>query len=135
MQGDTAISNHENIIDSRDIIARIGYITAADCQDDEAADGCDMAGDCPRCYGEAAEELAVLTALADEGIAEWEDGATLIRDSYFTEYAEELAGDIGYIDREAGWPLNHIDWEAAADELKIDYMSVDFDGAEYWARA
>lgn len=60
---------------------------------------------------------------------------TLIRDSYFTTYAEELADDIGAIDRDARWPLNHIDWEAAASELQMDYTSVTLDGIDYWIRS
>lgn len=50
------------------------------------------------------------------------------------EYAETLAEDIGAIDRNAGWPLMHIDWEAAADALKMDYRQVDYDGVAYWMR-
>jgi hypothetical protein len=119
------VDNSESILDSRDIIAQIEYLSAVISDDASDADEVDI----------AEQELAVLRKLADEGISEWEDGATLIRDSYFTEYAEQLAGDIGAISADAGWPLSHIDWEAAADELKMDYMSVDFDGVEYWARA
>jgi hypothetical protein len=62
-------------------------------------------------------------------------GITMIRDSYFEDYARELAEDIGAIDRNATWPNNYIDWEAAADALKTDYSTVDFDGIEYWVRA
>lgn len=57
---------------------------------------------------------------------------TLISDTYFEQYAELLAEDIGAIDRNAKWPLNHIDWEAAANELKQDYTSVEFEGVEFW---
>lgn len=84
-----------------------------------------------------AQELKALQELCDdaEGYSDdWTHGATLIRDSYFKEYAEQLADDIGAIDRKAGWPLTHIDWEAAADELKQDSTSVEFDGVEYWVR-
>lgn len=83
------------------------------------------------------EELTNLKALADqgEGYGDWDHGETLIRDGYFAEYAEQLADDIGAVDRKANWPLNHIDWEAAADELKQDYMSVEFDGVTYWMRS
>jgi hypothetical protein len=37
------------------------------------------------------------------GREDWE--RALINDDYFQEYAEELAYDIGAIDRDAGWPL------------------------------
>lgn len=56
---------------------------------------------------------------------------TAILDSYFKTYAEELAYDIGAIDRHAKWPLNHIDWEAAADELRHDYSTAEWDGHTY----
>lgn len=83
-------------------------------------------------------ELKNLQSLADEaeGYApDWKHGEALIRDSYFETYAQELADDIGAIKADAGWPNNFIDWEAAADALKQDYTSVDFDGVEYWIRS
>lgn len=84
-----------------------------------------------------AEELIALRKLQDEaeGSADWQHGETLIRDSYFEQYAEELADDIGAINSKAGWPLTCIDWKEAADQLKQDYMSVDFDGVTYWIRS
>lgn len=69
-----------------------------------------------------------------EGYCDWQHGATLIRDDYLEEYAKELADDIGAIDTNAKWPLNHIDWEAAAEELKQDYTGGEFDGVTYWVR-
>jgi Antirestriction protein (ArdA) len=68
------------------------------------------------------------------GESSWEFGARFIRDSYFEEYAQELADDIGAINENAGWPNNYIDWEAAARELQYDYSEVDFDGIAYWTR-
>ena len=66
---------------------------------------------------------------------------TLIREDYFTEYAQELAEDIcpwpsGSSERDAlaWWPYRHIDWEAAADELKYDYTTVEYDGDTYYIR-
>ena len=46
------------------------------------------------------------------------DGFTLIRDTYFEDYAEELADDLGLINRDASWPNSCIDWERAARELR-----------------
>jgi len=126
----TEIDNSWDIIDSREIIKRIQELedaetlTPEDIPEDE---------DIP-------EEVAELKALKDlqeeaEGYSEdWQFGSQLIRDSYFEEYAQELAEDIGAIDRNANWPLSHIDWKAAADHLKQDYTSVEFDGVEYWIR-
>lgn len=57
----------------------------------------------------------------------------LIRDSYFETYAQDFAEDIGATPK-TGWPGNHIDWEAAALELRQDFSSVDIDGEDYWFR-
>jgi len=91
---------------------------------------------------EEREELATLTALLDElrgngGDEQWRGEwypVTLIRQTYFPDYAEELAEDIGAINREAVWPTNHIDWKAAVDELLIDYSEVKYDGVAYYYR-
>jgi len=68
-----------------------------------------------------------------------EDGAmnepVMIHDRYFKDYAKQMADDIGAIDSEAGWPACHIDWEAAADSLQMDYTEVEFGGHTYWWRA
>lgn len=60
---------------------------------------------------------------------------TFIADSYFEDYAREEAEDLyGKELREARWPFDCIDWKKAADELKMDYASVEIDGATYWYR-
>lgn len=132
------VSNSEDVLDSRDILERIeeleselegsvadtaaGTITSADGETDLTAE---------------AAELLALKALADEAepyCPDWIHGATLIRDSYFKEYAEELADDIGAINKDQTWPNNCIDWDEAARQLQQDYTSVDFDGITYWVR-
>ncbi len=120
------ISNYDDVIDSRDVIARIEELEAL--QADPEGDGLD---------DDEAHELEALRALAEEasGYAEdWTYGETLIRDSYFVTYAQELAEDIGAIDRDAKWPNTCIDWDQAARELQVDYTSVSFDGVDYWVR-
>jgi hypothetical protein len=122
MQGQNEITNREDIIDSRDIIARIEWLedaAEAETIDDDERD-----------------ELAALKAFAAEADSadDWQHGATLIRDSHFKEYAQGLADDIGAIDRNATWPANCIDWDEAADLLRQDYFSAEFGGVEYWVR-
>ncbi len=109
----------DDIIDSRDVIAAIEELESEEDRD-EFED----------------EELESLKSLAEEGeqAEDWIHGETLIADAHFEDYAEQLADDIGAIDSDAGWPLGHIDWEAAADALKMDYFSVEFEGIEYWLR-
>jgi hypothetical protein len=117
----TEISNYDDIIDSRDVIERIDELEAIEVIDREP---------------EEQEELDALYALAEqsEGYApDWQYGETLIRDSYFQEYARQLAEDIGAIpDDLPNWVV--IDWEETADNLLVDYTSVEFDGVTYWVR-
>ena len=149
-----APSNSDNVIDSRDIIKRIEELQeereglvdmVAECRD--AVEAIDETGEdrgnavqaladaeeTLRLWDEEEEgqELKALTDLADEASSspDWTYGETLIR------YAMELAEDIGAIDKDASWPNTYIDWDAAADALKQDYTSVDFDGTEYWIRS
>lgn len=60
--------------------------------------------------------------------------STAIRESYFTDYAQELAEDIGDLSRDVKWPYTCIDWEKAANELKMDYSTAEFDGITYYFR-
>jgi hypothetical protein len=93
---------------------------------------------------DVARELATLRKLADEAspyAEEWEHGETLIRDSYFKEYAQGLAEDCSPFPSNspegkalAMWPYRCIDWDQATRELRMDYTSVDFDGVTYWIR-
>ena len=81
-----------------------------------------------------AKELEELNALADE-ITDWKHGETLIPCSDFQEYAQDFAEDVKAINRDARWPLNCINWEDAAEELAMDYMTVTFQGTDYYVRA
>ena len=121
------IENTEDVIDSRDVIARIEHLQNIA---DDATDDAPM-GD------EEKAELTALLALQEQAegyAADWRYGEGLIRDSYFETYARELADDIGAIKDGASWPYTCIDWEQAARELQMDYTSVEFDGVTYWIR-
>ena len=83
------------------------------------------------------DELVTLKEFAEYASgydSDWEYGEGFIRDSYFVEYAQELADDIGAIDSNAGWPLNNIDWDGAARDLQMDYSAVELDGVTFWTR-
>ena len=88
---------------------------------------------------EEAELLMLLARVCKEGedsIEDWEYGATLVNESYFEQYALDMAVDCGDVDTRAGtrWPYNHIDWASAADELKGDYTELEIEGTIYYAR-
>lgn len=136
------LHNGMDLIDSRDVIARIGYLMS---EREAVKDAIEMMGDTatsenmtPEDWDESeeGEELKALLALTNEAesVGDWIYGATLIRDDYFEEYAQEMAVDMGAIQPQAPWPTNHIDWDAACDELKQDYRSVPFGDEVYWVR-
>ena len=126
-----SISNTHDIIDSRDVIERIDELESqAMNAEDEPGEGWELDDD-------EKEELKVLKKFAEEAEGyspDWNYGATLIHEDHFTEYAKRLAEDIGAVGAEDRWPGNHVDWEAAANELLIDYTAVEFDGVTYYVR-
>ena len=81
------------------------------------------------------EELDELNALESEVGDEWMHGETLIDEDDFEEYAQELAEDISGMPRNQPWPFNCIDWEQAANELKKDYSSCEYQGNTYLFRS
>ncbi len=79
--------------------------------------------------------LAELRQLRDEIGTEWNYGATLIPVASFEDYARDYADDLyGSEVREARWPFTHIDWAAAADDLRQVYAETTFDGTDYLFR-
>lgn len=75
------------------------------------------------------EELDELENLESE-ISEWSYGATLIDESDFVEYCEEMLEDIGDLPRDMPSYIV-IDWDATADNLKADYTTVTYQGTDY----
>jgi hypothetical protein len=63
-----------------------------------------------------------------------ENEPILILDIYFEQYAQEMAEDIGAIDKAAEWPCTCIDWTEAAEQLKQDFVEFDFGGHTYFGR-
>jgi hypothetical protein len=79
-------------------------------------------------------ELEELEELESE-ISDFSRGETMIPVDDFEDYARELAEDLGVTERNASWPYNHIDWEAAAEALAQDYTIVSYQGDDYYVRA
>ena len=138
------ISHLDDIIDVRDIIARVEELREERDDLQTALDGGSQEDINALAEWETdnAEELAELESLLDDlngmgGDEQWEGDwypVTLIRGSYFQDYAQELAEECGMIDTNAKWPMTCIDWEQAARELKYDYSSVEVNGVTYWTR-
>ena len=79
------------------------------------------------------DELQPLLDLKYEGIPDWDYGATLIPESDWEEYVEDLLKDCGYISNDVPWWIV-IDWAATADNVAADYSTVDYDGDTYYYR-
>lgn len=118
------ISNSQDIIDSRDVEERIKFlkksIRKAERYTGERQD-----------FKDELAKLLKFKADVDND-SEWEFGITFIGEEHFEDYTMELAEDIGAIGKDANWIV--IDWEATANNVKIDYTSVDFDGTTYYYR-
>lgn len=114
-------TNTDDTIDSRDIIARIEEL-------EEAAMG--------QVEPEGGEEYAMLVAFAKEAsdyAEDWQYGATLVHESYFEKYCEEMVKDCGDLPQDIPWYIV-IDWEATANNMRQDYTEVELDGETYLIR-
>lgn len=119
----------EDILDSQDLEELITTLEAE--QSEAIEDKHDASWD-------STDEAELLDAIRDlrqetedEG---WEYGIVFIRDSYFEDYAQDFAENIGVIDAAALWPNNCIDWERAAEELQWDYSTATIGGVTFWYR-
>lgn len=135
----TTLDLTADIIDVRDIIERVKELR--DERDQQDIPDNEFGGPNDTWADERAELAELESLLADlQGMGgdeqfegEWYP-VTLIRDSYFKDYAQELAEDIGAVDANATWPNTCIDWDQAAKELQYDYSSVDIGEITYWTR-
>ncbi|QFG12146.1 Hypothetical Protein OBI_RACECAR_306 [Arthrobacter phage Racecar] len=82
---------------------------------------------------EALEEDAVADELQSIG-NNYE--CTLIAESHFQSYCEELCEDLGYLPKDLpAFLSNNINWSGVADDLKDDYNEVELDGETYFIRS
>lgn len=110
------------IIDTRELEAELNELEARR-NDEDLADPLDE---------DETDRLNALIELRNEVGSEFRYGATMVPAGDFTEYAQELAEEIGAIPDGNNWPLHCIDWEWAARELKMDYQLITFDGDDYY---
>lgn len=120
------VTNSQDVIDSRDVIERVEELEEiVEDPDGYSQDEVD----------EAEEELKKLKALIAEAedSPDWHYGETLIRESYFVEYARELVADVFGLGDVPDFV--EIDWTKTAENMKVDYIEADFDGVTYLIRA
>lgn len=126
-------------IDVRDIIARVLELRDERDEYNEKMGSPDAWDGVPDGEPEELDMLeAILSELAGHGGDEVFEGyrypVHLIAESYFQEYAQDLAEDCGMVDTNARWPMNCIDWEQAACELQMDCNSIEIRDTTYWYR-
>lgn len=128
------ISNTADIIDTRDIVERVEELKSNlhnfyvdgeaswDAEDPDVIEYNLLSG--------------VLNVVRDYSEDTPEDGVALIRESHFRNYAEQYWEDIRDTGNRTGnqWPYTHIDWDAAADDLRMDYTELEYDGVTYFFR-
>jgi hypothetical protein len=124
------INNTDDTIDVRDIIERFEELEDAMPEDDaEVKNWTDL--------HEWMELASLLSDLCGNGGDEQWRGdwypVALIRDSYFTEYTRDMLVDCGTIPHDLpSWV--HIDWDATAREVMMDYSCVTIDRVTYYYR-
>ena len=88
-----------------------------------------------------AKELSQLQDILDElkgngGDEQWNGDwypITLINSDYFTDYTEELVKDCYEFPREIPWWIK-IDWEETAENVKVDYTTIDIEDETFYYR-
>ena len=76
------------------------------------------------------KEIEEIDDVENELGSEFEYGVTLVDVDDWEEYVEELLEDTGYIPKDfPSWI--EIDWEATANNVKIDYTEVTYQGNSY----
>lgn len=144
------MSKYLDTLDTRDLNERLEELAALETAVKEAREALDnLNADAPEEEREAAEsaidaarldfgddgeeELAALRDLENEIGREWRHGVTLIPESKFTGYCQELLQDIGDLPKDLPGYLV-IDWDATADNIRADYSTVEWDGDTYLFR-
>ena len=84
-------------------------------------------------FEEELQEIEEINSIEVELGSEFEYGVTLVDVDDWEEYVEELLEDLGYIPKDfQSWI--EIDWEATANNVKVDYTEVTYQGNSYLGR-
>ena len=84
-------------------------------------------------FEEELQEIEEINSIEVELGSEFEYGVTLVDVDDWEEYVEELLEDLGYIPKDfQSWI--EIDWESTANNVKVDYTEVTYQGNSYLGR-
>ena len=145
-----AISSSDQYIDPRDVVSEADTyrddieskqedITEAN-DDLDAEDAVDEQVEISERIEQLEQELVELEADAEtifeleRSCEDYAHGETLINEEYFTEYAKNMAEDCGSENLD-NWPYNCIDWDQAAQNLQMDYTTIEWEGESFLVRS
>lgn len=87
-------------------------------------------------YEDDLNTIKEINYIEEEIGEEFQYGVHLIEEKDFTEYCQQFEEDCGYIGRDLPtWITNNIDWDGVADDLRVDYSEIDYQGVSYLYRA
>ncbi len=155
------ISNTDNILDSRDVIARFDEMeserndleseieTAQDALDeydanegnekelleleDNLAEARKNLAEWDDENGQEFKDLKAFCEECEECSSDWTHGESIIHESHWEEYVEDLCKDCGYISKDFPHWIE-IDWSKTAKNVAQDYSTVDWAGETYYIR-
>lgn len=79
-------------------------------------------------------EITDIEKLEDEVGSEFEYGVTLIEEDEFEDYCRDLVEECGYISKDfPSWI--EVDWSRTADNMRVDYSEVEYQGETYLFRS
>jgi len=147
-----SVSSNDNFIDSRDVEMEADQYQsdiddkqeeindtteeldeAREIDDDEAI--ADLDGKLANLQDELTdlkEESESILELHEE-CENYARGGSLINESYFTEYCEEFAYDCGEISRDSSMS-QYVDWDRYAEDSKMDYTTITFEGTDFYVQ-
>lgn len=116
------ISNRDDLVDSRDVLARVEELES------------------DRIGWELMELRDLVAQLRTVGGDRPEDGQTLIRENHLADYVKELYMEctdqdlLRQVQEQLEGPWKHVDWAAVAEDERSDYTEVTWAGVTYYVR-
>lgn len=105
----------EDVQDSRETLAKLAELADELGQSNDAEDADSVAD--------------ALEAVGDNM------SVALIGENSFTDYCEEFVTDCGYLTSDTpSFLSNNINWDGVAEDLKVDYTEITFDGSDWLIR-
>ena len=138
----TVISSTDNIIDSRDVAKRLEELEAdrdmylSDIEEAKNLEEENTYINALEWFDtEYIDEIYELRELMNDimELRGWEYGLTLVHEDYFTKFVIQELKDVGDLPRDLPWYIE-IDEEATVNNLKDEYIPIEFDNTTYYVR-